>query len=147
MPRLTLSLALAIVATAAMADTARADGLPVVNIDAGPTGVAAGALRYVTFNEPRGTVLAAIQARTGRVARWRFLRSQRTIPAVAFDGSPSGLSFDGRTLVLIRPRAGFPQPRTVLTVIDTRLLAVRRTIRLRGDFSFDAISPDGRALF
>jgi len=32
-------------------------------------------------------------------------------------------------------------------VIDTRTLRVRRTIALRGDFSFDAISPNGRVMY
>jgi hypothetical protein len=147
MTRLTLPLALALAATAIVPETARADGLPVVNIDAGPTGVASGATRYVTLNGPRGTTLAAIATKSGRIERWRYLHQRLTVPAVAFDGTPSGLSADGRTLVLIRPRLGFPQSRTVLAILDARTLAPRRTVRLRGDFSFDAISPDGRRLF
>src|SRR4051794_21449145 len=104
MSRLIIAVALALAATVFVPENARGDGLPVVNIDAGPTGVASGATRYVTLDGPRGTTVAAIATRSGRIERWRHLRSRLTVPAVAFDGSPSGLSADGRTLVLIRPR-------------------------------------------
>ena len=67
---------------------------------------------------------------------------------MSYDGSPSGLSADGRTLVADRPpRLRFPRARTTFAVIDTRTLRVRRTIALRGDFSFDAISPNGRVMY
>jgi hypothetical protein len=79
--------------------------------------------------------------------RARRISGQYSIPAVAYDGSPSGLSADGRTLVLINPRLRFPRELTTFAVIDTRTLRVRRTIALRGDFSFDAISPNGRVMY
>jgi hypothetical protein len=92
-------------------------------------------------------VVAAVARAGGKVLRSRALRARLTIPAVAYDGTPSGLSADGRTLVLIRPRLSFPQRRTRLAVLDARTLRVRRTLDLRGDFSFDAVAPDGRALY
>jgi hypothetical protein len=127
--------------------SARGDGLPVVGIDAGPTGVAAEGVRYVTMPAGAGTTVAAVAQRGGRILRSAHLRGPFTIPAVAFDGTASGLSADGRTLVLIRPRASFPQRRTHLVVLDTARLRVRARLDLRGDFSFDAISPDGGSLF
>jgi hypothetical protein len=75
------------------------------------------------------------------------LRGSFTIPAVALDGTGSGLSADGRTLVLIRPRPGYPRARTTLAIIDARMLTVRRVLRLSGDFSFDALSPDGATMY
>ena len=87
------------------------------------------------------------RARYGGPLRERRLRGWFSIPAVAYDGSPSGLSADGRTLVLISPRTRFPRRRTTFAVVDTRRLRVRRRVALRGDFSFDAISPDGRTLY
>ena len=69
------------------------------------------------------------------------------MPAVAYDGSPSGLSADGRTLVLINPRRRWPRRHTTFAVVDARRMELRRHIRLRGDFSFDAISPDGRIAY
>src|SRR4051794_11178987 len=128
---------------------ASADGLPVGGVDAGPTGVAvpASTARYVTLDVPHGTLVAAVDRATGKVRRSRFLSAKLTVPAVAQDGSPSGLSADVDTLVLLRPRTSFPQRRTMLVVFRTQTLQIRRAIRLRGDYSFDAISPDGRSLF
>jgi hypothetical protein len=140
-------LAALLAAAAAGAGPARADGLPVVNVDAGPTGVATvdGSTRYVVFGTPSGSVVARLAG--GHVDRWRYLRARLTIPAVAFDGTPDGLSRDGRTLVLIRPRDGFPQPRTRLALLDAQRLTVERSLELRGDFSFDAVSPDGLTVY
>jgi hypothetical protein len=141
------ALALPLLVLLALAAPARGDGLPVAGVNAGPEGVAAGAVRYVTLDGARGTVVAAVGRQGGRVLRSRALSGRFTIPAVAYDGSPSGLAAAGRTLVLIRPRTSFPQRRTSLAVLDTRTLAVRRFLRLRGDFSFDAVAPDGRSMF
>ena len=70
-----------------------------------------------------------------------------SVPAVAHDGSAGGLSADGRTLVLIRPRRSFPRAATTFAVLDAERLRGRRLVRLRGDYSFDAISPDGRLMY
>jgi hypothetical protein len=132
-------------AALAFAGAARADGLPVLGIDVGPDGVAAGSARYVTLPAGGGrTMVARISTRDGRVRAVRLLRGTFTVPAVAYDGTADGLSADGRRLVLIEPRASFPRATTTLAVLDTRRFRVERLVRLRGDFSFDAISPDGR---
>ncbi len=49
--------------------------------------------------------------------------------------------------MLIRPRAGFPRASTTLAFLSTRTLSVPRVTTLRGDFSFDALSPDGRVAY
>jgi hypothetical protein len=128
---------------------ARADGLPVLGVDAGPTGVTApaGSARYVTIPAGRQTVVAAVRRDGGRVIRSRLLTGTFTIPAVAYDGSAGGLSADGRTLVLITPRTRFPRTRTTLLALRTPGLSESAPIRLRGDFSFDAISPQGRLMY
>jgi hypothetical protein len=76
-----------------------------------------------------------------------MLRGRFTVPAVALDASASGLSGDGRTLALISPRRSFPRARTTLALLDTAGLRLRRAVALRGDYSFDALSPDGRSLY
>jgi hypothetical protein len=121
----------------------------VEGVDAGPSGVTTrtSGSRYVTLPAGRGTLVARVRRDGGQVLRSRVLRGAFTIPAVAFDGSPSGLSADGRTLVLIRPRARFPQRRTRLALLDARRLRTRDVMTLRGDFSFDALSPDGRTMY
>ena len=141
------TLAIAFLAAGILASGARADGLPVFDVDVGPDGVATASVRYVALPAPRSTLLARVRLSDGRIERFRSLRGRFTIPAVAYDGTPDGLAADGRTLVLIQPRAGFPRRATRLAVVDTASLKLRREILLRGDFSFDAVSPDGRWLY
>jgi hypothetical protein len=129
--------------------SATGDGLSIGSVDAGWSGVTRpeSPARYVTVPARSSTVLARVRRDGGQVLQSRVLRGTFTIPAVALDGSASGLSADGRTLVLIRPRPAFPRARTVFAVLDARLLRVRRILRLEGDFSFDALSPDGRTMY
>jgi hypothetical protein len=129
--------------------SATGDGLSIGSVDAGWSGVTRpeSPARYVTVPARSSTVLARVRRDGGQVLQSRVLRGTFTIPAVALDGSASGLSADGRTLVLIRPRPAFPRARTVFAVLDARLLRVRRILRLAGDFSFDALSPDGRTMY
>jgi hypothetical protein len=91
--------------------------------------------------------VARVGTKGGRVAASALVRGTFTIPAVAYDASASGLSADGRTLVLISPRTRFPRASTPLMVIDARRLSVRSVVTLRGDFSFDAISQHGRLVY
>jgi len=140
--------ALVFMALGATATAAGGDGLPVGNIDAGRTGIAGtDGARYVTLPAGARTVVARVGLRGGRVLRSAAVRGNFTIPAVALDASPSGLSTDGTTLALIRPRARFPQRRTELLVLDARQLRPIRRVSLRGDFSFDAVSPDGGSIY
>jgi hypothetical protein len=129
---------------------AKADGLPVLGVDVGASGVVAssGEARYVTLPAGRGaTIVALVAPNGGQVQSSRLLRGTFTIPAVAYDGSASGLSADGRTLVLIQPRVAFPRTQTALAILDARDLRLRATVKLDGDFSFDAISPHGSWLY
>jgi hypothetical protein len=66
---------------------------------------------------------------------------------VAYDGSASGLSANRRTLVLIEPRTSFPRAQTRLLVVDAHNLASASVVVLHGDFSFDAVSPNGSRIF
>jgi hypothetical protein len=132
------------------AATASADGLPVLGVDVGSKGVTVpgAAARYVTlWAGPRSTVVARVARNGGRIVRSRFLDGTFTIPAVAYDGSASGLSADGSELVLIQPRTSFPRARTSFAVFDARRLRLLKLLRLRGDFSFDAISPSGDRIY
>jgi len=139
----------AIVAGAGAA-TAVADGLPVLGVDVGSTGVTVpgATARYVTlWSGRKSTVVARVRRHGGRIDRSRLLQGTFTIPAVAYDGSASGLSADGKVLVLIQPRLSFPRVRTSFAVLDARLLRVVKVLRLKGDFSFDAISPSGNRIY
>jgi hypothetical protein len=93
------------------------------------------------------TLVARVRRDGGQVIRARAVRGRFAVPAVALDGTAGGLSADRATLVLIRPRARFPRDETPLVVLDARRLIVRDRITLRGDFSFDALSPDGATMY
>lgn len=138
------AIALAIVASA---PTAAADGLPVPGVIT-PGGGVPGAddTHYVTHTEDGATVVRQLAA-SGAVLQSATVPRTFTVPAVALDGSPGGLSANGSTLVLIKPRTSFPQTQTHLLVLDTNGLGVRDRLTLKGDFSFDAISPDASRLY
>jgi hypothetical protein len=128
---------------------AAADGLP-LPVEESPNGVSAadGASRYLSVTVAGRTAVLAQRAATGAITSRLQLPGRFGIPLVAYDSTAGGLSADGRTLVLIRPRQGFPRRTTTFAVLSTRRwLRLRRTIRLPGDFSYDALSPDGRSMF
>jgi hypothetical protein len=146
MRRLLLLIALA---ACALAPSALADGLPVLGVDVGSSGVAVPGApdRYVTVNEGTVTLVERIARDGGGLRGLARVAGTFTIPAVAYDSSASGLSADGRSLILIEPRVSFPRQMTRFVLLDARTLHVRRTITLRGDFSFDAVSPHARSMF
>jgi hypothetical protein len=129
--------------------SARADGLPVVGLDVGPDGVASTATphRFVAIPTAKNTLVARIERGSGQVNGFRTLTGTLTIPAVAYDGSAAGVSADGTRLVLIVPRPAFPRARTTFAILDTATLRPLSRLTLRGDFSFDAMSPDARWLY
>jgi hypothetical protein len=147
MTRPLLTLVFAFVLAVAAPGAARADGLPVPgDVGAGNLATADGSLHYLALPAGRRTVVAQVRD-DWFTERSTLLKGSFVVPVVAYDGSAGGLSFDGRTLVLLTPRAKFPRKSTTLAVLDTRPIRVRRLIGLRGDFSFDALSPDGRLLY
>jgi len=100
--------------------------------------------RLVALPTQEGTVVARIG---DSVFASRLLDGRYTVPVVALDHTPSGLSTDGSTLVLINPRRTFPRARTSFVVLEAKNLRVRQHVVLDGDFSFDALSPDGTRMF
>jgi hypothetical protein len=136
-------------ALAAPAAPAAADGLP-LPVEDSPSGVLSpdGASRYLSVTLGGRTAILAQRAAGGEVTGRAELPGRFGIPLVAYDSTAGGISADGRTLVLIRPRSGFPRKLTTFAVMSSKpVLRLRRIVRLRGDFSYDALSPDGRALF
>src|SRR5262249_17816692 len=59
----------------------------------------------------------------------------------------TGLSADGRRLVLAQVTRRYPTRRTRLLVLDAPRLRVLGELSLRGWFTVDAISPTGRWLY
>jgi hypothetical protein len=146
--RLRWGLVLGMLASAAWPAAAWGAALP-VSIDGTATGVTSldGERRYATVDAARGTVALRIETVGGEVDRSIYLDEAFGVPAVAEDGASSGLSGDGRTLVLTQPRRGFPRDASTFAVLDAERLQQREEITLEGDFGFDAISPDGRLLY
>jgi hypothetical protein len=132
------------------AATAMADGLPIPGVYTDPSGAVApsGKEHYVTRRREKddSTVVRAL-GQNRRLLRSTTVSGRLVIPAVALDGSPGGLSASGNTLVLIQPRRRFPQPETHLVILDAQSLVLRDRLTLHGDFSFDAVSPDGSHIY
>lgn len=136
--------------------TAVADGLPVPTDGfAVTTTVAPGGEgpRYATVPAGEDTQLLRINQDGGEVTGTRLINGDFTIPLVAIDGTPAGLSADGSTLALITPRTDFrqfPRSKTSFLIVDVQengRLRPREPLTLRGDYSFDALSPEGRTMY
>jgi len=144
---LRLAAALALV----LAGAASAAG-PSPGLLQGPAGITTPTQKYrfVTLHGRATTKLAAIDKATGRVVHSRLLRGEWGIPYVAFDGTVDGLSRDGTTLVIadwVQGKNSPFRPRSSFRIYGTKLLDLRSRFTLRGDFSFDALSPDGQTLY
>ena len=143
---------LGLVAQLGLAASADAGGLPVAKgvpgtVAADPEGLTTppGPDRYLRLSTPRGTMIARVERDGGALLRARSFKGELSIPAVAYDGSPGGLSADGRTLILLPSQPAGAKTRFV--VLDAKQLQVRDRITLPGRFSFDAISSDGSRMF
>ena len=150
--RFTSALSALAVATGFAIGPARAsgDGLPVPGgVDTTHQGVLSpdGRARYLAIPHDGRTLVERIDAANGALQAERPLHGEYVVPGVTIDGDTGGLAHDGSALVLIHPRRSFPQARTSMIVLDPRSLRPRRRIELDGDFSFDAISPDGEIAF
>jgi hypothetical protein len=102
---------------------------------------------FVTQSTEDATTLARVDTNQGATVQARKVGFGFTIPTVAIDKSTSGLSADGKTLVLAQPLSGLGAPTTQFEVINARSLHIRDTITLAGSYSFDAISPDGNLIY
>jgi hypothetical protein len=145
MRRLLLCLAVAAGALV-VAPAAFGDG-PLIVTQGGP-GVATRdrAFHYVAVPEGKtGTLLETIDVANGQVFRWLQLDGSWGTSALGY-GASTGLSHDGRTLVLASMAGPFGS-KTRFLLVDVKRLRVLRTITLHGSFSFDALSPDLSKLY
>jgi hypothetical protein len=106
-----------------------------------------GDLLYATVQQERGTTVLRVETDSGKLDRSRYMKRPVGVPVVAADGSASGLSADGQTLVVLRSHTS-PRPETTtFSVLEPGSLGEREEVTLNGYFGFDAISPDGRLLY
>jgi hypothetical protein len=103
-------------------------------------------VRYVAGRANGSTTVYAV--RDGRVGATLKVDGSWGVPAVTSTGAAGGLSADGRTLVLVEPSdyRGL-RTRSRFLVLSTNPLALRDTVELKGEFSFDALSPNSRWLY
>ena len=105
-----------------------------------------GSSRFVTIGAGEKTVVMRISTDGGEVTDYTTTDGGFTVPAVALDGTASGISADGETLALIDPKETYAQKTTQFQLYEAKKL--RRgpeNISLDGDFSFDALSPSGES--
>jgi hypothetical protein len=134
-----------LLAALAAAPAALADGPPQYAALGGP-GVASpkpGGPHYVAVPAGSNRTILEVIARDGTVESWPTFAGNWGIPTVDYS-QYGGLSRDGRTLFLQSTGYGAP---TRFLVVDTRTLTVRDWMTLRGNFSFDALSPDAKRLY
>ena len=132
---------------------AAADGLPVpIDYTFGEGVVSAdGSSRFVSISTSGRTVVMRVAVDGGEIEDYTVADGTYTIPAIAVDGTASGISADGRTLALIKPRTTFPRKVTAFLIYQAskreKVFRNRSHVRLNGDFSFDALSPDGETMY
>jgi hypothetical protein len=129
----------------AVAGAAYGDGPPTGYMVDG--GITAGSIRYAALPAGHGTLIEKLALNGGRPLRFHYFNVPAGVPMIAMDGTAGGLSHDQSTLVLGRPRDAYPERHSTLYVLNARHLNVRGKISLSGDFSFDAISPNGRTIY
>jgi hypothetical protein len=107
---------------------------------------APGGVRYSARTNGATTTIRAVRA--GRVVASATFGGAWGIPAVTSTGVAGGLSPDGRLLVLAEPPTyeGLRE-RSRFLLVSARTLSTTGTIVLRGEFGFDAISPDRGTLY
>ncbi len=134
----------------AAAPAALADG-PIGYAVQSATGVLSldGTQRYVAVGagQTATTMLEAISTRDGSVVGSVSLIGDWGTPFVVSTNDGTGLSPDGRTLVLADVPTSFPHTRSAFMFLDPRTLRMRDAVSLKGDFAFDALSPDGKRLY
>jgi hypothetical protein len=124
--------------------TALAAGGPVPAAQGSAVAIPGSTYSYAAFGAGRDTIVKRFEG--GAVSALR-VSGHYGVPGVGQDGSTTGLSGDGRTLVLADIPATYPPRTTRLLVLAAPRLAVRARLTLAGFSTVDAISPNGRWLY
>jgi hypothetical protein len=141
------AVAATIAALATAASLFAAGPAPVVLQGQPGIAVAGGAHVVAGVRRNAGTTqVSLVRDRDAKVLSTRELRGRLGVPTITFAGLVEGTWANGRRLVLASSMYD-DAAATTFVVLDTRTLAPLRTIRLRGAFAFDAVSPDGRRLY
>lgn len=135
---------LIVLAAFAAAPAASAAGGPPQYAQQGGAGVSTpdGKTHFVAVPAGNSTLIESIVS-DGSVWNFPSFKGSWGIPMITYN-DPAGLSRDGRTLVVQTLVAGSP---TSFLVLNTRTMRVREQFTLKGNFSFDALSPDASKLY
>jgi len=94
------------------------------------------------------TELEVIQTQDAAVRNWVDLRGSWGLPVVTYSQSGAeGISPDGKTVVLGDVLRTYPRTTSAFLVLNAKTLQITRTIELKGDFAYDALSPDASTLY
>jgi hypothetical protein len=126
---------------------ARAVGGPVAPIQGHAISTPGATVSFVAIGAGHDTLVQRVRRAGGKADRSIVLSGSFGVAGAANDGSTTGLSADGRTLVLAGMVSAYPQTRTTLVVLDARSLVARARIALPGSYTVDAIAPTGRWLY
>ena len=73
------------------------------------------------------------------------------LPTIGLDPTLVGLSEDGRTIVLVEdgatPDAAAKRTVSRFAIVDATRVVAARVVELKGEFEYDALSPDGSILY
>jgi hypothetical protein len=132
------------IAACAAAPAAADGGGPPQYASQGGLGVASpnGSVRYVAV-PGTGTTMVETIGRDGAVWNWPTFAGSWGIPMITY-GDAGGLSRDGRTLVLQSVAVG---RRTSFLLMGTHSSRRLDGFTLKGNYSFDALSPDASKLY
>jgi hypothetical protein len=136
------------VACAAWTVTLASGAGPSPGLSPARQGLTDGKLRYLALPASSTTEIQVVD-RDARVLRHMRVKGTWGIPLVAYDGTAEGLFPNGRTLLLAQSLYTGQTLRTTtkFTLVDTREMKVSRRIQLKGAFTFDAVSRDGRYVY
>ena len=146
--RLLISSAVAVIGVTVAAPAASGDGGPGPGFAQGWDGIQSGALRYVAVPAGGWTAVEVIRRDGGRVLNYMTMKGSWGIPLVAYDGTAGGLLRDGHTLLLAEVKQGPTRPKySTFALVDMKKMRVVRKLRIRGDHSFDALSPGAKYMY
>ena len=130
----------------AVAPAASAAGGPPQYALQGGAGVPSpdGKMHYVAIpGSGNATTLIESIGSDGSVWNWPSFKGSWGIPMITYR-DPAGLSRDGRTLVVQSLVSGSPSS---FLVLNARTMHLREQFTLKGNYSFDALSPDASKLY
>ena len=139
---------LVLVAALCVAPAALADGIAPFATQGGPGALAPdGSARLVALAAGTGTRIERIDAHGGGTLRTLFVKGAWGIPVATYSNTGEGVSPDGSTLVVADVVHAWPHVRSSFLFLDPQTLQIRHRLTLRGDFAFDALSPDASRLY